>query len=436
MPLWVGGEERQVNLHPQAELPGQVLVTLGGTPGAIRLRLYDGSYLEHGQALTNPPPQSTYAEALAPGAASVNIAFRHETTNSVPDYSCSFSLPVMAYGVEIEVTSLKDGVSVNPPPFEGGKVHPFNPAKPGNLLPDKHFVVLYKDVVNSSFTVQDFSIKLKANITPGMSSSAINARNPRWSLLSRPWGSGALMSTTGVEVNFENPKEGGVYKFAFDLDGYPRTEFCIVLPLAGAEMDGVMQADLLLADAFVAVLTDNYTSKQLRARDNLEKWFVDFNRGDYVGRPDSQLTPSVWYYGQVNTVGGEEYRLGAVCTWKGRPVLLTKPSNFIIGYAMQKIGIGRTKAQAGTLSWRNIINWTFTDGASVGAGWDVANGANYGTTVSSLVNYIWTHEADDCKSKKVWPNPNPPDNRKDSPFYNDFVIDRHYAAPGFLFIKQ
>jgi len=111
MPLWVGGEERQVNLHPQADLPGQVLVTLGGTPGAIRLRLYDDSYLEHGQALTNPPPQSTYAEALLPGPASVNIAFRHETTNT-PNYSCSFSLPVMAYGVDIAVR--KQGTAAAP----------------------------------------------------------------------------------------------------------------------------------------------------------------------------------------------------------------------------------------------------------------------------------------------------------------------------------
>ena len=90
-----------MNLHPQASLPGQVLVTLGGTPGAIRLRIYDGSYLEYGQALTNPPPQSTYAEALLPGPASVDIAFRHETTNA-PNYSCAFSLPVMAYGVDFQ----------------------------------------------------------------------------------------------------------------------------------------------------------------------------------------------------------------------------------------------------------------------------------------------------------------------------------------------
>ena len=120
MPLWVGGEERQVNLHPQAELPGQVLVTLGGTPGAIRLRLYDGSYLEHGQALTNPPPQSTYAEALLPGTASVNIAFRHETTNSAPDYSCSFSLPVMAYEANIKVSHSMGNSSFGSPPKYNG----------------------------------------------------------------------------------------------------------------------------------------------------------------------------------------------------------------------------------------------------------------------------------------------------------------------------
>jgi len=338
--------------------------------------------------------------------------------------------------IEIDVTSPNIEESVNPPPFTGEKAWDFDVTK--SPEPDKHFVMLYKDAVDSNFTIQNFSIKLKANIGPGLSSSAINARNPRWEKLDGP-SSGSLSSTTGVEVNFENPKVGGVYKFAFDLDGFKRTEFCVVLPLAGAEMDGVIQADLVRADAFVTSVKTNYAPKQLRYRENLERWFNDSHAGDYVGRPDNQLTPSVWYYGQVNTVGGEEYRLGATCTWKGRPVRLTKPSNFILGYAMQQIGISRTLAQSGTLAdptWKKLIEWNFTDMASVGAGWDVANGANYGTTVSNLVNTIWANESADDKSKKLWPNPNAPDNYQGSSTHNGIVYNIEYGAPGFLFMTK
>ena len=71
--------------------------------------------------------------------------------------------------------------------------------------------------------------------------------------------------------------------------------------------------------------------------------------------------------------------------------------------------------------------------ASVGAGWDVTNGANYNTTVSALVNTIWTGEAENDKSRKVWPNPNAPDNYKGSSSNVAFDYNKWYGAPGFLF---
>jgi len=332
------------------------------------------------------------------------------------------------------VTSPVAGVSVNPPPFAGGQVWDFDVTKSPH--PDKHFVVFYKDVVDSSFAVQNFSIKLKAILTPALSPSDLSLLNPRWTKLSGP-NSGMLSSTTGIEVNYVNPKQGGVYRFAFDMNGYSRTEFCVVLPLAGAEMDGVMQDCLKEADKFVARMKARYSPRELRETARLEKWFVNFNSGDYVGRPDNQATPSVWYYGQVQTIKNppKTYGLGAVCTWKGRPVRMAKMTNFIVGYTMQQFGVSHFRATGGL--WTSLFGTPDgpTATASFDAGWYLAqNGGDYNTVVSSLVNYIWTNEKPDDKTKKPWPNPNPPGSGNFGGTSQDSMdLDRQYGVPAFLF---
>ena len=111
---------------------------------------------------------------------------------------------------------------------------------------------------------------------------------------------------------------------------------------------------------------------------------------------------------------------------------MTKLRNFILGYTMQQIGVSREFARLGTNPF------TFeetTDKASVGAGWDVANGADYDTTVANLVNYIWMNEDEDDKSRKLWPNPNAPDNYMGSSSTNLFNRNTGYGAPGFLFME-
>jgi hypothetical protein len=51
LPLFVGGPQRQVNTQSYVLLPGQTVVTLGGTPGAIRLNIpYNNTKLEYGQS--------------------------------------------------------------------------------------------------------------------------------------------------------------------------------------------------------------------------------------------------------------------------------------------------------------------------------------------------------------------------------------------------
>ena len=71
--------------------------------------------------------------------------------------------------------------------------------------------------------------------------------------------------------------------------------------------------------------------------------------------------------------------------------------------------------------------------ASVDAGWDVANGANYDTTVSALVDQIWTGEEENDKSKKVWPNPNGAQNLGGSSASGGINYNWWYGRPGFLY---
>ena len=349
----------------------------------------------------------------------------YKGTGVASNYSCSASINLVAWDVDIDVTSEKAGVSVNPPPFAGGQVHAFNPAKRGDdPNPDKHFVVFYKDVIDEDFVVEDFNIKLKASVKP--QHMAILLKNPRWEKLSGP-DSGEWSSQTGKEVNYKNPKEGGVYRFEFTADGFPPTEFSVVLPLAGAEMDGWIKADMARADKFAAAINERYGSAETRF--HWVRWFWFQHAGDYTGRPDNVATPTVWLYNQVVDKTG----FGAFCTWNGRPVRLTKPSNFIIGYAMQQIGIDRDTAQDGTKPV--YIGKEPTDRASVGAGWDVANGGDYDTTVSALVDYIWTNEKENDKVRKVWPNPNAPDNYESSSTYK-FDYNLGYGNPGFLYMRE
>ena len=289
-------------------------------------------------------------------------------------------------------------------------------------------VIFYKDVIDSSFNVQDFDVTLKANVLP--SSITANQLNEVWSKIGGP-ASGNLDRTDTFEVKYQNPKVGGVYRFDFDLglSECAKSEANVVLPLAGAEIDGVLQFDLLMADAFAAAVKARYTPHELQKLGHWKRWFWNQHAGDYTGRPDNANTPTAWVYNQVNDASG----FGVVCTWRGRPVRLTKPSNFILGYVMQKIGTSRAKARRGT-GFLTITETT--DRASVGAGWDVASGGNYDTIVAGLVDYIWTHEEENDKSRRLWPNPNPPDNYKGSSTDAPFNYNTGYGAPGFLFMTR
>ena len=203
--------------------------------------------------------------------------------------------------------------------------------RPFHRQPGTHHPVFFKDVVQSNgFAVNDFLLELTAILDC--------PKDGVWSLLSGPI-SGSLVGQGSNRAIFSNPKIGGYYKFAFDVFGRPRTEGVLALPLAGATMDEQIMTDVQRADAFAQRVSGlSATAKRLR----LFRWFWSNGAGDYLGLPDDVLTnPSMVQYNAVADSG-----LGAVVTWYGIPIRMAKMSNFLIGYAMYRIGLTRAEAQA------------------------------------------------------------------------------------------
>jgi len=436
---------RPFELKNDVRIPGYKILTLSGS---AQVRIWatqeptteDTPLLITGETVTNGincvdfgtyPSFILYAECLTAGTAT--LEYTYVGTGEAEGHGCRTEMKMTVVMLNsIDISSPKIGESPNPPPFAGQKEHIFRPDE--SPQPDQHAVVLYKDVVDENYNAEDFDVTLSVDIAP---QNIADHLTYVWEKVSGP-DSGELISSSSKTAIYRNPKKGGVYRFRIHAlnNGIPVSygEANLVLPLAGAEMDAVLQTNIPMADAFVARVKSKYSSRYIRRRDRLENWFVTWNSGDYVGRPDNQNTPSVWYYGQISDAYDDTGGLGAVCTWKGHPVRMSKMTNFLVAYAFQKLGVNYLSAKIGLAGSAFGTGDGTTASKSWDTGWDFAkDGGNYDIIATNLVDYIWTHEEDDDKSRKPWPNPNTPDNNGGSPLFHEFDHNRHYAVPGFLF---
>ncbi|MBR4614595.1 MAG: hypothetical protein IKO55_03215, partial [Kiritimatiellae bacterium] len=216
----------------------------------------------------------------------------------------------------------------------------------------------------------------------------------------------------------------GVYRFSFEAcsEGPHPSEATLVLPLAGATVDGLMLDEIARADAFVSIAVANYTARQLNSMEFGKRWFVNHGYGDHIGRPDNVGNQYVWYYGQID----DNTFMGGTATWCGIPVRYAKMSNFIVAYAATRLGVS---------SWRKwlaqSIGTSNNESASQSwnAGCDIAMGAVYSEIVPALVRSIWNPQ--DPKISYAWPNLAALDNLI-SPF---LVRDMNYyfCTPCFLY---
>ena len=337
------------------------------------------------------------------------------------DVFCKTQSLTVACVTNMAMTSAAAGTSATPPPFAGETACPFSVTN--SPVPDRHLVVPFCNVVNTNdFSVDDFAVEMELVLFPDVSQVAGDAE---WSIVENTVNSGNLVSAGGLAARFVNPKRGGVVRFSASYDGSPATEGCLVLPLAGASVDYLVRIDKSQVDMFVSKVIQ---TKSLRQRTS--PWFglVNFyfqGNGDYLGRPDNSERHTVWCYNQVDTVS--HFGMGAVCTWAGKPIRVSKLSDFIVGYACEGIGVSTTDQNRARLWLGTKDDLAAAD--SWLAGVAVANGSNYTHTVANMVRESW--HSNDLKTIRLWPNSGIVNNVSDIYHYGDW--DHLFYSPGVMF---
>lgn len=363
-----------------------------------------------------------YLEGVNASESVNDINFRFIWTRpggSVADMEASTTC---AEVLQTDVMSLTSGItdgSINPQPFAGHTNWEFNVTHSPN--PDKHFSVLFRDVVNTNdFSVRDFTIQMSLVVQP----VGAPVGSASWFALDPTPNSGLIVGSGPRTGELRNPKVGGVYHIGSFFDGSPTNECNIVLPLAGAEMSQILAADLSWADRFAVTGKEHLPKRWIERVKFGCKWFNWLENGFYRGRPDNHQHPTIWHYNQIRDFDG----LGAVGTLKGRPIRVEKLSNFIAGYTCVKIGvpwherilaqaIGTTNDLSATLSWQ--------------AGEYVAAGIDFETSISDFLENA--HLDSDEKTSKLWPNTAPVDNHRGYPGHGNFNVE--FSSPGFIYAQ-
>lgn len=179
---------------------------------------------------------------VAKSGAADDVTFELTLTIGGETYRHTRTLTV-AEVVRMDVTSAVQGESANPPPFMAGVDYPFSVTN--SPIPDKHLVVPFCNVATlaeGGFSVADFSVDMNLVLEPiGVDASSLYCE---WECVeASPQMSGTLSHTNSPAAHFVNPKQGGVYRFRGRCDGSPWTQANVVLPLCGASIDAVFDAD-------------------------------------------------------------------------------------------------------------------------------------------------------------------------------------------------
>ncbi len=357
--------------------------------------------------------RSLYVEGINESASVNDIVF----TLQYGIYSMTRSMTV-AYVDKLEVTSDFQGTSANPPPFQGETEYPFSLTN--SPSPDKHFVVPFSNVANTDLSVRDFTVDMTLEVGPtGVDESYLSFD---WELIEAiPSMSGTLSAQGGATAQFVNPKHGGVYRFRARCNGSEWTEANIVLPLSGATVDSVIEADITTATIVAQYLKSHYSWFERQTPTWGQYWFNWVGMGDYLGRVDNATWKTVWCYNQVNDENG----WGAVATLHGVSTRIAKMSNFIVGYTARKSGvlslllslaagwIGHDDDEAAELSWDAGIDFA-DDGGSIS------------NVLYNLAHDMWPLAED--KEHKLWPNPQPTDNHIDS--IENLNYNYNFISPG------
>jgi hypothetical protein len=292
----------------------------------------------------------------------------------------------------------------------------FNEANPPDPTLSKSqepaLVIAYKDVIDALFNVQPFTVTLSFG---GFS-------NVIWKQSNEPANSGTLQNTSSATPQFVNPNTGGLYQFDGTFDS-TTVRTSLILPLAGAEIKGVVQADMPKADAFATKVLAKYTPLQVNLL--AQQWFWNNYNGDYQGRPDNAGSKTCYRFNPVNDTSG----FGAVATWFGVPARVAKASNFLVGYACEKVGIWAFSA------WLSQTAGTKNDQSATASyyfGWNVAAGTK-SYSADGVATLRGMFSGTDVKTTRLWPNNAAADNSVPPNFPN---FEKQFISPGFTRITN
>ena len=350
------------------------------------------------------------------------------------DTYCKTQLVTVAEVVRMDVASPKQGESRNPPPFLTGVDYPFSVTN--SPLPDKHLVIPFCNVATlgeDGFSVADFRVNMNLVLEPkGVNAASLPCE---WELIeAQPQMSGTL-SHSGLQLaHFVNPKQGGVYRFRGRCDGSAWTQANIVLPLCGASIDAVFDADMSVVATTMKTLRDTKAWYQKQDIDFGDRWFYNHNAMDYIGRVDNTSWPTVWRYNQISDDNlNEYYRMGAVAMFRGVPTPVSKLGNFMAGYGTKVVGVWEI------LCWASQFLRGMSNDATGNMSWDAgndfanANGSNLVERTTTLATNMWSQVAngsvENSKVFALWPNPADADNHGEA-LTSNFDHNRQFLSPG------
>lgn len=307
--------------------------------------------------------------------------------------------------------------SVSPPPFPGYTENAFTPYGPGS--PGKHLLVPFYLVVDTAdFSVNDFHVDLRLELDPDVAASS--GASATWTIEEDTILSGSFTELGGMSARFSNPKRGGIARFSATCDGSPATKGTLLLPLAGASIDGVFQEDFFASRRAGMRFEDSWCRYLLTPIWGAWCFYFSAN-GDYVGRVDSAARPTVWRYNQISDDDG----LGAVATLDGLPIRISKLSNFLVSTTITSIDVNEMLRRMSTLIGTGddeaaAISWN--------TGAQVATNGNFFAATAAMATNAW-YVADE-KVRRLWPNPAPTDNHRPQKQIQDF--NYYFCSPGFV----
>ena len=258
-----------------------------------------------------------------------------------------------------------------------------------------------------------------------------------WELIEAlPQMSGSLSHAGALAAHFVNPRQGGVYRFRGRCDGSPWTHANIVLPLCGASIDAVFDADMAVVASAMQTLRDTKSWYQKQDGDFGDKWFYDHNVMDYIGRVDNTSWPTVWRYNQItDDVLNEYYRMGAVATFRGVPTPVAKLGNFMAGYGTETVGVWRILRWASQFIRGMANDATGSMSWAVGEDFATSAGTNLVECTTTLATNMWSlvagGQVENDKVFALWPNPANTDNHADA-LTTDFDHNRQFLSPGIV----